>query len=605
MAFPPEFLDEIRARVALSDVIGRRVKLTRKGREHTGLCPFHNEKTPSFTVSDEKGFYHCFGCGAHGSAFDFVMETEGLSFPEAVERLATDVGLQVPKSSPEDRARAERSKSLAEVCEVAARFFERSLRAPDGKEALAYLRRRGVAEATMETFRLGFAPESNGALRAHLARDGVTDAMMIEAGLTVQPEDRDRAPYDRFRGRVMFPIADRRGRVVAFGGRALSDKGPKYLNSPETPLFHKGHMLYGLHQAQGPARTAGTVIVTEGYMDVIALSEGGFAHAIAPLGTALTEDQLAALWRIVDEPVLCFDGDAAGARAAGRAAERALGVIKAGKGLRFAELPSGADPDDLIRARGRAAFDDVLSRAMPLSEVIWRMETGGRLPREAERRAAVQRRLDDHVRRIQDPTVRSHMGRAFKDRMWQAGRSGGGWGAGGGKRGRLSPGLDPALVKGGAVDSDEEAKRVLLACALVQPRVLDLIEDTMGALDMADARLDALRGAVLDIAADDPDVDADGLADRLDARGFAAERTGLTGDDRIRALPALRPGAQLADVAQLAAANRALLGRTRAQADVDAERGHIDDADSVEAQEAAWARLQALKRAEFAAREDE
>jgi len=609
MAFPPEFLDEVRARVGLSDVIGKRVKLIRKGREFSGLCPFHNEKSPSFTVNDEKGFYHCFGCGAHGSAFDFVMETEGLSFPETVERLATDVGLQVPKSSPEDRARSERAKSLADVCEAAAAFFERTLRSPEGKVGLDYFRRRGLLDETMAQFRLGFSPDGNGMLKAHLAREGISDAMMVEAGLTIQPDDSSRSPYDRFRGRVMFPIADRRGRVVAFGGRALSDKGPKYLNSPETPLFHKGHMLYGLHQASGPARSAGTMIVTEGYMDVIALAEGGFPHTVAPLGTALTEDQLRALWRVVDEPILCFDGDAAGQRAAGRAAERALTVIQAGKGIRFAELSPGDDPDTLIRQQGQQAFADVLARALPLSDVIWRMETGGRLPRDPETRAAIQRRIDDHVRTIEDPTIRSHMGRAFKDRMWQASRSQSGgkgnWNKGRGKEEITGAGLDPALVRGGAVVSTEEAKRVLLACAVAQPSVLDLIEDTLGAFTINDNALDSLRESVLAIAADADDLTAETLEERLAAEGYGPDRNRLMNDDRVKFTPALRPGAPLHDVIALASANRAFLGQSQARSDVTAEPIDADTTVGQDAQEAAWNRLKALKLAEFASHDEE
>ncbi|MHC8510428.1 MAG: DNA primase [Rhodospirillales bacterium] len=632
MAFPPEFLDELRARISLADIVGRRVKLIRRGREHTGLCPFHKEKSPSFTLNEDKGFYHCFGCGVHGSAFDFVMETEGLSFPEAVERLAAEAGMQPPKRTPEDRAKAERAKSLADVCEMAAVFFERTLRTPEGRQGLEYLRGRGVAEDTIAGFRLGFAPDGAGggaggaaSLRAHLAREGVSDALMIEAGLTVQPEDDSRTPYDRFRGRVIFPITDPRGRVVAFGGRALSDKGPKYLNSPETPLFHKGHMLYGLHQAQGPARLAGQLIVAEGYMDVIALAEGGFAQAVAPLGTALTEDQLRMLWRVVDGPVLCFDGDNAGRRAAGRAAERALGVIQAGKGLRFAELPPGDDPDTLIRAKGRDAFADVLARALPLSEVIWRMETGGGLPRDPESRAAVQRRIDGHVRAIQDPAVRRHMGQAFRDRMWRAGRQdyekgaggggsgrGGGAGRGGFRRGREPVGvdMDPALVRGGAVVSEEEAKHVLLAATLAHPEVLDLIEDTLGALTIADAGPEALRGAVLRLCAETPGLGADDLRQGLAAEGLEPARARFLADERLRSFPALREGGALHDVIPLARANAAVLARdlTRFEsAAAGAEAGTEDAkaASTPEAQEAAWTRLLALKRAEFSVHEDE
>ncbi|MEK9724579.1 MAG: DNA primase, partial [Rhodospirillaceae bacterium] len=354
MAFSEQFLDELRGRVGLADVVGRRVKLTRKGREHSGLCPFHKEKTPSFTVNEEKGFYHCFGCQAHGSVFDFVMETEGLSFPEAVERLAVEAGMEVPRDTPEDRVRQKQRQTLFDVTEAAAVAFEKALRMPEGRVAREYLAGRGLDEATVTRFRLGFAPAGRTWLRTDMARANVEAGPLVAAGLLIQPDSGE--PYDRFRGRVMFPITDRRGRVIAFGGRILGDGEPKYLNSPETPLFHKGNNLYGLHLAGLAARQADRLIVTEGYMDVIALAQAGFAEAVAPLGTALTEDQIALLWKVVREPVLCFDGDAAGQRAATKAAGRALSQLKPGYGLRFAILPTGEDPDSLVQKRGAAAM---------------------------------------------------------------------------------------------------------------------------------------------------------------------------------------------------------------------------------------------------------
>lgn len=303
MAFPPRFLDDIRDRVALAEIVGRRVRLTRKGHEHSGLCPFHNEKTPSFTVSDDKGFYHCFGCGAHGDAIDFVMNTEGVSFPEAVEQLAGLAGLQMPVETPEDRAREERRSGLAEAVEAAAIWFAAQLRKPDGKTALDYLKGRGLDDGTIARFRLGFASDARDGLKTALLKQGFTEDVLVEAGLVGRPDD-GRATYDRFRGRVIFPIADRKGRVVAFGGRILAGDGAKYLNSPETPLFHKGHMLYNLDRAAKAMRDGAELIVAEGYMDVIALDRAGFHGAVAPLGTALTEDQIAALWKHAAEPVL-------------------------------------------------------------------------------------------------------------------------------------------------------------------------------------------------------------------------------------------------------------------------------------------------------------
>ena len=369
MAFPPGFLDELRARVSLSDIVGRKVSLKRKsGAEYTGLCPFHNEKTPSFTVSDKKGFFHCFGCGVHGDAVGFVMKTEGLSFPESVEKLAREVGLPVPRATPAERERAERVSTLQQVVEEAARWFQKQLRLPVGRQGLDYLRGRGLEEATIDDFRLGFAPDTRDGLLAALKREGVPIDKIVETGLAIQPED-NRDAYDRFRGRVIFPISDRRGRVIAFGGRVMGAGEPKYLNSPETPLFHKGANLYCLDRARVAATKDQPVIVAEGYMDVIALHGAGFTGAVAPLGTALTEGQLGELWKLTDEPYLCFDGDNAGRRAAARAAERALPLLRAGKSLRFLVLPAGEDPDSLIRVRGADAIRRTLDLARPLSDV--------------------------------------------------------------------------------------------------------------------------------------------------------------------------------------------------------------------------------------------
>ena len=360
MAFPPEFLDEIRARVPLAGVVGRRVKLAKRGREHSGLCPFHNEKTPSFTVSEDKGFYHCFGCGAHGDALGFVMRMEGLSFPEAVERLAGEAGLRVPQASPEERAAARRRADLYDVVEAAAAWFEERLAGSEGAEARAYLESRGLRRETVTSFRLGYAPDRRGMLRAALNARGLDNAQLAEAGLIKLPEAPQDAPdaasagapRDYFLNRIIFPITDRRGRAIAFGGRALGESRAKYLNSPETPLFHKGRVLYNQARARQAAHDTGELIVCEGYMDVIALGQAGFPAAVAPLGTAITEQQIAVLWRLADEPVLCLDGDQAGRRAGFRAAERALGLLKPGRSLRFAALPEGEDPDSLVRGQG-------------------------------------------------------------------------------------------------------------------------------------------------------------------------------------------------------------------------------------------------------------
>jgi DNA primase len=407
MALPPRFLEELRGRISIIDIVGRRVRLTRKGRgEATGLCPFHNEKTPSFTVSEDKGFYHCFGCGAHGDVIGFVMQTEGLEFREAVERLASDAGLQVPRETPEDRARAERHATIGGAVEFAANWFEQQLRASNGRNGLDYLKQRGLTDETIRKFRLGFAPDSRHALKAALEKAGVSETTAIEAGLLIKPENGG-SSYDRFRGRVMFPIFDRRGQPIAFGGRIIGEGEPKYLNSPETPLFHKGRNLYGLSHATKTARENNEIIVVEGYMDVISLVQAGFANVVAPLGTALTEEQIELLWKVAEEPVLCFDGDAAGQRAAARAAERALPILKPGFSLKVALLPPGEDPDTLVQAPGGvAAFREVLTDATPLHMLVWRLLTQGRDLSTPERWAKLKADIRQKTQIIADRQVR-------------------------------------------------------------------------------------------------------------------------------------------------------------------------------------------------------
>jgi len=416
MSLPQGFLDELRARVSIIDVVSRKVKLIRKGHEHTGLCPFHNEKTPSFTVSGEKGFYHCFGCGAHGDAISFEMRANGLPFMEAVERLASSAGMEVPQATPEEAAKTRRAASLHEVIEAACQFYEQRLRMPEGREALAYAKQRGLSDETISRFRLGYAPAGN-ALRAALMRDGWEEGALLEAGLVGKPDD-GRAPYDILRNRLTFPITDRRGRVIAFGGRILGEGQPKYLNSPDSPVFHKGQVLYGLAQARAAAFERGRILVTEGYMDVIGLAQAGITEAVAPLGTALTEGHMQELWRLSDEPYLCFDGDNAGQRAARRSAERALPELKPGRSLRFCVLPSGQDPDDLIKSGGRQAMEDVLAAARPLSDVLWDVVLDGRDTSTPERRAALEKDIFVTCAKISDDTVKGYYQRDLKDRMF-------------------------------------------------------------------------------------------------------------------------------------------------------------------------------------------
>ena len=419
MRFTPQFLDELRARLPVSEVVGRRVKLRKAGREWKGLSPFNKEKTPSFTVSDQKGFYHDFSSGKHGNIFDFVMETEGVSFPEAVERLAQMAGLPVPQSTPEAEAREERRKTLNDIVELAAKFFETTLASRNGARGRGYLADRGFASATQLKFRLGYAPSDRYALKEHLGAAKIPVEDMIEAGLLVTGED-IAVPYDRFRDRVMFPISDWRGRVIAFGGRALEKEvSAKYLNSPETPLFHKGATLYNIAAARKAAHEGARVIAVEGYIDVIAMVTAGFEATVAPLGTALTADQLALMWRLNDEPILCFDGDGAGRRAAYRAIDIALPLIKPGKSLKFASLPDGQDPDDLARSGGRDAIEDVLGAARPLAAMLWQRESEQGAFDTPERRAALEARLNEVTGTIADETVRRYYRQDFSARLRQ------------------------------------------------------------------------------------------------------------------------------------------------------------------------------------------
>jgi DNA primase len=417
MRFPPQFLDELRARLPVSEVVGRRVRLRKAGREWKGLSPFNKERTPSFFVNDQKSMWFDFSSGKNGNIFDFLMLTEGLSFPEAVERLAGEAGLPLPKISREEEARDERRKTLNDVVELAAKFFEATLAARAGAKARGYLADRGLDTATQLKFRLGYAPAERFALKEHLGKEGISSEDMVEAGLLVAGDDIP-VPYDRFRDRVMFPITDLRGRVIAFGGRALEkDAQAKYLNSPETPLFHKGGTLYNIAAARVAAHRGSAVVVVEGYVDVIAMVNSGFEATVAPLGTALTAEQLVLLWRMTDEPTLCFDGDAAGRRAAYRAVDLALPLIKPGKSLKFASLPEGQDPDDLVRSGGLEAINEVVGAARPLSAMLWMRETEAGSFDTPERRAAFEARIAEVTAAIGDDSVRKHYRREFEDRL--------------------------------------------------------------------------------------------------------------------------------------------------------------------------------------------
>jgi DNA primase len=417
MRFTPQFLEELRARLPVSEVVGRRVKLKRAGREWKGLSPFQQEKSPSFTVNDQKGFYHDFSSGKHGDIISFLMETEGVGFTEAVERLASMAGVPLPAVTPDAARHEQRRKTLYDVMDLAAKFFAETLASRNGAKARGYLADRAISPATQLQFRIGYAPGERFALKEHLGAQGIPVEDMVEAGLLIAGDDIP-VPYDRFRDRVMFPIADLRGRVVAFGGRALEkDVAAKYLNSPETPLFHKGDNLYNLAPARLATHNGAALVVVEGYVDVIAMVGAGFAASVAPLGTALTENQLMLLWKMADEPILCFDGDKAGQKAAWRAADLALPLLQPGKSLRFALLPEGQDPDDLARSGGRAAIEEVIAAARGLADVIWSREIEGSSYATPERRAALEKRINELSNGIRDEVVRRYYRQDLAERL--------------------------------------------------------------------------------------------------------------------------------------------------------------------------------------------
>jgi DNA primase len=546
MAFSPQFLDEIRVRLTLSDIVSRRVKLQQRGREHTGLCPFHNEKTPSFTVSNDKNFYHCFGCGAHGDVIGYLMRVEGISFPESVERLAAEAGLEVPVSTPEERAQEQQRSGLLEVMEAACVYYEQCLRSREGKAALDYLYRRGLTDETIAEFRLGYAPAGNN-IKTALMSDSIPEAMLSEGGLLRKPDD-GRSAYDFFRERVLFPIADARGRVIAFGGRTLGDGEPKYLNSPDTPLFDKRRTLYGLANARAAAHDRGRILVTEGYMDVIALRQNGFAEVVAPLGTALSENHLALLWKVAKEPYLCFDGDNAGQRAAGRSAERALPLLAPEKSLRFITLPAGEDPDSLVSGtgpgQGPAAMEELIAGATPLDVVIWRMETDGREIDTPERVAGLEKRLEDRALSIADRKVQFQYQSQFRQKLRQlinkrnearnpsAGSAYRGtgrghiqnWGARGVRWGG-APSWEDRRAGGPAAGPRSRPdilrkrhEQVLLAVVLNHPNLLDIFAEDIAMVNVSDPNLDDLRQEILKIYAASENLDSERLKTKLAER---------------------------------------------------------------------------------------
>ena len=523
MAYPHGFLDEIRARIPTSEIVGKRVQLKKRGREWVGLSPFKNENTPSFTVNDDKGFYHCFATGEHGDIFTFMMRVEGLSFPESVEQLAERAGLEVPKQTPQEQAKERTRLTLYDVTEETCRYYQRMLRNPAGKRALDYLKERGLTDQTIAHFRLGYAPQNGDELKTKLKAANCTDEAMLEAGIFRTSND-GRAPYAFFRDRIIFPIADRRARIIAYGGRFMGDAKAagvgKYINSPDTPLFDKGRTLYNIAGARRSAHDGAQVIVAEGYMDVIALAQAGFEAGVAPLGTALTPEQITEIWRIQATPNLCFDGDEAGQRAAKRAAERALPILDSGKSLKFVFMPDGEDPDSLIASQGRAKMQSLIDEAMPLDQFIWETELALNSASTPEQKALLEKELMHQASQIPDKTIAKHYRQAFGERLWQQFRKKSFKGSKPKKTGYKNARAESSAPKaegprGKALLATKHSisarqQQIVLACLVNHPNLLYSYEEVLERFEFQ-AELDKLRLELQKITSLGVDLDLDAV----------------------------------------------------------------------------------------------
>ena len=520
----PAWLDELRARTLLSAVIAPSVKLIKAGREYKACCPFHQEKTPSFTVNDEKGFYHCFGCGAHGDVIRFLTEARGLPFMDAVKELAGKAGMEVPALDPRAKEKAERSAGLYDIMDAAQRWFAEQLDGVEGSGARKYLKERRISDTTKTRFGFGFAPDSRGKLKKALEKFGIEQ--LVEAGLLIKPDD-GKEPYDRFRGRLTYPIKEQRGRVIAFSARIIGQGEPKYLNSPDTPLFDKGRTLFNLDLAGPASRKAGRILVVEGQMDVIALDQAGLGEAVAPLGTALTEHQLERLWRLDGQPLCCFDGDAAGQKAAVRAALRALPHLSPERTLRFVALPAGQDPDDVIRTGGKAAFEALLAEAEPLVDRMWRHEEEAAALDTPEARAGLRKRLLDHAAAIADGNVRqlyrdewmSRFDARFRPQQAQQHRRPfaprGEW-----KKGRFTPPTPPASQAARAiwqVGVEPAMAAAVIAGCIRYPVVLHDHVEQIAMFRIGDRALGQLRDAIVEYALNNASLDSEALQTTLAA----------------------------------------------------------------------------------------
>lgn len=541
MSIPPRFLDDIRNRLTLSEIIGRRISVKRAGRESKACCPFHKEKSPSFTINDDKQFYHCFGCGAHGDVIGFIMQHDNLSFMDAVEMLAADAGLQMPKPDPQAAERAEKQRGLHELMDEATQWMHEQVTKSEHQDVLEYLEQRGMDEAVRGGFRLGYAPADGQALRKAMSLKGFSDAQMLEAGI-LKASSKGGAPYVFFRDRVMFPVADRRGRVVAYGGRVLPEhirpidpnsnyKPAKYINSSDTPLFDKGQMLYAESFARQAAREGHSVLVTEGYMDVIACHKAGFKGAVAPMGTALTEEQILSLWQMIPDgeksPILCFDGDNAGRAAAARACQRILPLLKPDQSARFAFLPDGEDPDSLIRGQGANAFKSFLQASLPLFDFIWATHTAGRTFETPEQRAGLEKTLYDDVAQIQDTNIQRHYKNLVRNKISETffKRNYGGGGQGGARPQMKKPNSRPNVVKLRKPQrgNHDLKHRILLASVLNHPPIYNTIEESFGGFELPNQTLNNIRQSIILALEENPDLDFAGLQSHFTDQGLSKE----------------------------------------------------------------------------------
>ena len=551
------FLDELRSRLRLSDIIGQRVSVTRAGREFKACCPFHNEKSPSFTINDEKEFFHCFGCGAHGDHLGFVMRHDNLPFMEAVEVLAAQAGMQVPKPTPQEREKFDRQDLYYKMMEEAGRFFTSQLFDPKNADVLEYLRGRGLSDDTIAAFRLGFAPDDGQALPKYMKGKGYNNADMVTLCLT-KKSTRGTDDYAFFRDRVMFPVTDKKGRVIAFGGRVLPDHmrppqmgssftPPKYINSAETPLFHKGRTVYNMSNARAAAVNGERIIVAEGYADVIALVQAGFKGAVAPLGTALTEPQVNLLWDMIPyadqgalkEIYLCFDGDNAGQRAAVRGMERILPILRPGVSSRFAFMPTGQDPDDLIRSKGAGAMQAVLDQAIPLHEMVWRNIAAGHDLERPEARAAIMAAIEKAVLPIADRAIQQSYSQILKDRFYKTVRPAPMQG-----RGRKGTAVSPVKIARPNANRDLPV-RLALGIIIHNPALYDRYEEKIAGMACANPILDGLRQSVISILSDTRGITQDDLYQTLTEQGIDGEQiASLNNDMKVHASYVFQPDAQ-------------------------------------------------------------